>query len=95
MKVYRKKTHTDQYLSFESYHPLPHKLRVIRTLYERANNIITEPEDQRQEIIHINNALRVCGYPDWFFKEVREWTVERQNSKGEEKETEEWKTRLW
>ena len=62
MKVCRKK-HTT---------PSPNKLGDIRTLYESDDNIITEPEDQRQEISHINNALRVCGYPDWTFKEVRE-----------------------
>ena len=34
VKVYSKKPHADQYLSFESHHPLPHKLGIIRTLYE-------------------------------------------------------------
>ena len=49
----------------------PHKLGVIRTLYDRANNIILESEDQKQERCHINNALRGRGYPDWLFKEVK------------------------
>ena len=61
VKVYRKKTHTNQYLSFESLHPLLDMLGIIRTLYERADNIVMEPGDQKQEISHINNALRGCG----------------------------------
>ena len=39
--VYRKKTHTDQYLNFSSHHPLDKKLGVIKTLLDRRNNIVT------------------------------------------------------
>ena len=41
VKVYRKKTHTNQYLNFKSHCPIPHKLGVVRILYESADNIIT------------------------------------------------------
>ena len=67
-KVYRKPTHTDQYLQFESHHPLVHKLGVIRTLNYRADTIISDPEEIRKEKEHVRTALGHCGYPDWAFQ---------------------------
>ncbi len=40
--VYRKPSHKDQYLSFNSHHPLHEKLGVIRTLLDRCQNIVTD-----------------------------------------------------
>ena len=70
--VYRKATHTDQYLSFQSHHPLQHKLAVIRTSLERSDSIVTEEEDRKQEEEHVRTALHTCGYPDWAIKKVKE-----------------------
>ena len=63
VQVYRKKTHTDQYLNFKSHHPLQHKLAVVRTLYDWCDNIVTEPQDIVKEKEHVNTALKTCGYP--------------------------------
>ena len=63
--VYRKKTHTDQYLSFDSHHPLHLKLRVVRTLLDRNPKFVTEQKDQEKEEEYIREALSVCGYPKW------------------------------
>ncbi len=66
--VYRKKTHTDKYLSFDSHHPLAHKVAVAKTLFIRANNICTSPHDQKKEKNHIVDALRTNGYPSSVIK---------------------------
>ena len=44
--VYRKATHTDKYLHFNSHHPLQHKRSVARTLLDRAKNIPSTDEDK-------------------------------------------------
>ncbi|XP_072048921.1 uncharacterized protein [Amphiura filiformis] len=71
MLVYRKKTHTDQYLNFKSQHPLHQKLGVIRTVMDRKDNIVTEEVDKMEEERKIKNALMECGYPKWAFDRVK------------------------
>lgn len=80
--IYRKKSHTDQYLDFKSHHPLNHKLGVIRTLFDRCDNIVSEQEDKNVEREHIQNALQRCGYPRWSFEKVKR----RMNSKKRDKD---------
>jgi len=64
--VYKRTTHTDQYLHFNSHHPLQHELSVVRTLLDRNRNIVTEEKTHRkQEEHHIQTALTRCRYPDW------------------------------
>ena len=57
VQVYRKKTHADRYLNFGSHHPLQHKLGIIRTLYDRCDNIVTDSDDAKLEVQHMNQAL--------------------------------------
>ena len=65
VKVYRKKTHTNQYLAFNSHRPLLQKRAVVRTLLDRCEDIITEEEDRKEWKDSIRDALKVCGYPGW------------------------------
>ena len=66
--VYRKPTHTDQYLQFDSHQPLEHKLGVIRTLTHRAKTICSTNDDLDKEITHVKKVLSVSGYTRWAWK---------------------------
>ncbi|XP_047457867.1 uncharacterized protein LOC125018165, partial [Mugil cephalus] len=67
IEVYRKPTHTDQHLLFDSHHPLEHKLGVIRTLQHRAQTVPTRQDGKDKEGTHIKQTLKTCGYPNWAF----------------------------
>ena len=81
-RVFRKETHTDQYLSFQSNHPLEHKRGVVKTLMYRANNIVSDLGDRIKEREHIRQALKTNGYPEWFLDRVE------SHEKEEEEEAE-------
>ena len=81
--MYRKKTHTDQYLNFSSHHPLHQKLGVIKTLIDRCNNIVTNPEDRCKEEEYITKDLQECGYPKWAIRKIRE---KQQNQRRKTKD---------
>ena len=76
--MYRKPTHTDHYLHFGSHHPLIHKLGVIRTLFYRADTIISENKDIEEEKKHIKVALDKCGYPGWSFHKAKKTKEDTQ-----------------
>ena len=81
--VYRKATHTDQYLLFNSHHPLNQKFGVIRTLHHRAKTIPSTQEDKQKEEKHLKRALHRCGYKNWTFqtalKQKTSTRVDRNN----------------
>ena len=81
--VYRKPTHTDQYLLWNSEHPTAHKLSVVRTLYDRSS-VITDQHDREEEENHISQALKACNYPSWAINKGKR-EVQRSNNKEEKK----------
>ena len=87
--VYRKNTHTNQYLLFNSMHPLTHKLSVVRTLLDRSDSIVTENQDRIREEETIRTALENCGYPRWTITKVRkQQEITRTKSKTKKNKTE-------
>ena len=63
--VYRKPTHTDRYLDFNSNHPKSAKHAVVRALSDRAKNVCSSPELLAEEMDNLGKVLRYNNYPKW------------------------------
>ena len=69
--VFRKPTHTDLYMQWDSYHAISSKYSVIGTLHHRANTICSSPELLQQEEHHLKKVLTKCKYPAWALNRVK------------------------
>ena len=59
----------NQYLNFNSHHPVQQKLGVVNTLFHRCNSIVTKKDDKKEEKKLLRTALSKCGFPDWALRE--------------------------
>ena len=60
--VFRKPTHTDRYLDFNSHHEKKHKISTASTLLNRACNLLNTMEGRSSEVNYVTNALLANGY---------------------------------
>ena len=70
-KVYRKPTHTNQYLQWISHHAINNKCSIISTLLHRARNICSNKEILEEEQTNIQKALADCKYPNWAINRMK------------------------
>ena len=63
--VYRKPTHTDQYLHWDSNHNITAKQSVYNTLAHRAKTVSSTQDHLDKELSHIKTALHHCQFPAW------------------------------
>ena len=68
--VYRKPTHMDQYLQWDSHHHLSARLSVIHTLTPRAHTVCSNPELLHKEKVYLRKALTQCKYLKWALDKV-------------------------
>ena len=79
--VYRKPTHTDKYLSFNSHHPRSHKRSVVATLFQRAENLTSNNDARENECQYVTNILKENNYPKSFLYDcLRRPTLTHCNS---------------
>ena len=77
--IYRKKTHTDQYLDFTSNHHIKQKTGIIQTFKNRIETIVTKEEEKRTEEKHVKKALQRCGHPNWVLNRSNKKRAERKH----------------
>ena len=62
--VYRKPTHTDQYLHHSSHHQTSCKEILVSSLFNRACSVIANEDDLHKENASINQVLKENGYQE-------------------------------
>ena len=65
VSVYRKLTHTDRYLDFNSSHPISAKKVVVRALMDRTKNVCSNLDILVTEVEHLGKVLCYNNYPQW------------------------------
>ena len=88
--MYRKPTHTDQYLNFHSNHQVSAKESVVSALFTLADNIISEPTDLRTENERIIKVLTDNDYNKQIITKVRRNIEKRNHSNVQNKEDKEY-----
>ena len=79
LDVYRKPTHTDKYLDYNSHHDKRHKVSTAQTLLHRAATLPNTGEGKQQERKHATHTLISNGYPKKFLQQVEQKRVMSKN----------------
>ena len=69
--LYRKPTHTNQYLQWDSHHAMSNKYSIISSLLHRAKHICSNQHLLEEEQTNTHRALSVCKYPDWAINRMK------------------------
>ena len=70
--VYRKPTHTDQYLHWDSNHLIAAKHSVYNTLAHRFKVVSYNQQPLHKELDHTMKALEACHFPTWTLNRLQQ-----------------------
>ena len=85
--VYRKPTHTNKYLAFESHSPAQSKRAVVKTLMDRAKYLPSTSERKQNEKQQVIGDLKVNGYSQSFIDRClvpAQETIQPENQESQE-----------
>jgi len=68
--VYRKLTHTDEYLAYDSHHPQSVKCGIVKFLYDRDTRIVTKQSVIAGEKKHLSSVLASNRYPSSLVQKI-------------------------
>ena len=68
--IYRKPTHTDQYLHYISHHQTSCKETIVSSLFKRSYSIITNKDDLLKENARIKQVLNENGYQESIINKI-------------------------
>ena len=69
--MYRKPTHTNLYLQWDSHHTIAAKYSVVNTLHHRARAVCSNPQLLKKEEEHLHMVLIENKYPAWTLNRVK------------------------
>ena len=75
----------DQYVNFNSSHPLHTQIGIVQTLSHRWDKIITTQLERERERKCVKDSLKRCRYPEWSHRNKRNTQNENYQSAEERK----------
>ena len=72
IKVYRKLTHSNQYLHWDSNHFITAKNSIYNTLAHRAKVVSSTPEHLTKDLDHLKKAIMACQLPNWALNRLQQ-----------------------
>ena len=85
-RVYRKPTHTDQYLQWDNHHNLACKYSVINTLTHRAKAVCSSSQLLKEELKHLE-VLTHANIPGGAIHKIQREQEQKENRKRKERNT--------